>query len=352
MATAAAPPDLQPLVAVQGQNRAQLTQQAVEIAASSAAGFTGWYDSTQITDWAADMVKALRPILQVLALNTDAYMATAISDLAGTRFRPAGPIDVTDLRAGITQAGAYARAANAYRWQQYQFDQIARLIETDLPKAEKMLDLASPVDAAVERVKAVADTDTQLVVRAQAQQTMMAAQDKGLVTGWRRVIHPELSAQGSCGLCVAASDRVYKVNDLQPIHQRCNCIPAPILDGKDPGGVLNDLDLARLYKDAGSTGAKDLKRTRYQVSEHGELGPVLNDGTFRTPRRVRESTDQNTRPKTPEERQVALERIHRDLAQALPKLRDLAHDKPQQWDAYLDNVEQRVAEIEKELTAA
>lgn len=323
----------------------------MQIAASSAAGFTGWYSVDQITTWTAELVKLLTPILRVLALNTDAYMAQAVTDLSGRHLRPVGPVDVTQLRRGITQAGAYGRAADAYRWQQSQYDQIARLVNTDLPKAESMLGLVTPRQAAVERVTAVANTDTQLVVRAQAQRTMRAGEDKGLMTGWRRVIHPELAINGTCGLCVAASDRIYKVSDLQPIHRRCNCVPAPILNGRDPGSLLNAADLTRLYKDAGSTGAKDLKRTRYQISDHSEIGPVLNDGTFRTPRRVRESTRQNVQPKTPAERRQTVERIHRELSGALPALQDLAHESPKQWGSYLQNMEHRVAELERELAA-
>lgn len=347
----ATPPDLQPLVAAQGQTRVSLTDQAMAIAAESARGFTEWYSADQITTWAAGLVKLLDPILWVLAVNTDAYMAQAVTDIAGRRLRPVGPVDASQLRRGITQAGAYARAADAYRWQQHQYDQIARLVTTDLPKAESMLGLVTPGQAAIERVQAVANTDTQLVVRAQAQRTMQAGEDKGLVTGWRRVIHPELAINGTCGLCVAASDRIYKVSDLQPIHRRCNCVPAPILDGRDPGSLLNTADLNRLYKDAGSTGAKDLKRTRYQVSDHSELGPVLNDGTFRTPRRVRESTRQNVQPKTPAERRQAVERIHRDLTVILPTLQDLAHESPKQWGAYVQQMQHRVAELEHELAA-
>jgi hypothetical protein len=347
----------QGLVAAQGQQRQALTAQAVAIAASSAAGFTGWYSSEQITEWAAKLVQTLEPILRLLARTTDAYTARAVTDLTGTRLAPTGPVDVHNLRSGgITHAGAYARAADVYRWQQHQFDQIAKLATDDLPKAEQMLDLEDPIKAAIDRVTDVADTDTQLVVRAQAQQTLIAGEDKGLVTAWRRVFHPELSLHGSCGLCIAASDRIYKVSNLMPIHQRCNCIPVPITEARDafgredPGQGLNDADIGRLYKDAGSTGGKDLKRTRYQIDEHGELGPVLNDGTFR-PRKVRESTAVNRKPLTDEERRQRVERIHAELLSYQPRVEELAYDSPQQWGKYAENLQQRIAELGRELAA-
>jgi hypothetical protein len=95
------------------------------------------------------------------------------------------------------------------------------------------------------------------------------------VIGYRRVIHPELSRSGVCGLCITASDRVYKVGELRPIHANCKCTIAPVTEEHDPGDDLNKVDLAALYDDGGGTSGAHLKRTRYQVDEHGELGPVL-----------------------------------------------------------------------------
>jgi hypothetical protein len=72
-----------------------------------------------------------------------------------------------------------------------------------------------------------------------------------------------------------ASDRTYKSKDLMALHDRCKCTVLPIVNGQDPGLTLNGADLAAFYKSAGSTGAADLKKTRYVVHQHGELGPVL-----------------------------------------------------------------------------
>ena len=44
----------------------------------------------------------------------------------------------------------------------------------------------------------------------------------------------------------------------------------------DPGHKLNQDDLNRLYEHAGGTTAgAALKKTRYQIVQHNELGPVL-----------------------------------------------------------------------------
>jgi len=127
-----------------------------------------------------------------------------------------------------------------------------------------------------ERVKIIAGTNLSLAER-EAENLFLreAKRQSAKVIGWRRVIHPEVSRSGSCGLCVAASDRIYKVEDLKPIHNRCRCETLPITKDNDPGDELNQADLNQLYKDAGGTYAADLKRTRYRVDEHGELQAVL-----------------------------------------------------------------------------
>lgn len=107
------------------------------------------------------------------------------------------------------------------------------------------------------------------------------------VTGYRRIIHPEVSlargGEGTCGLCIAASTRIYKIADLMPLHDRCACevLPILVIDGEtvDPGLTLNQADLnallKQLYSDADDNTAAKLKRTRYREVEHGELGPYL-----------------------------------------------------------------------------
>lgn len=95
------------------------------------------------------------------------------------------------------------------------------------------------------------------------------------VTGWRRIIHPELSRGGTCGLCVAATSRIYRTGNLKPIHDGCHCGVLPIVGGEDPGDALNRLDLGDLYDDAGqTTDGWTLKQTRYQVGADGQLEAV------------------------------------------------------------------------------
>lgn len=130
--------------------------------------------------------------------------------------------------------------------------------------------------AADSRIAGIVDNNLILAQRLAEQQTLSAVRDLDKrVHGYRRVIHPELSKGGVCGMCVAAASRRYYLRDLKPIHDRCNCSIAPITDEHDIGDLLNSDDLDTLYDQAGSTYNRDLKKTRYELVDHHELGPVL-----------------------------------------------------------------------------
>jgi hypothetical protein len=138
------------------------------------------------------------------------------------------------------------------------------------------VDDAHANDAAEQRIASLVDGNLILAQRLAEQQTLSVVRDLDKrVHGYRRVIHPELSKGGVCGMCVAAASRRYYVNQLKPIHGRCACTIAPITDEHDIGDLLNRDDLDTLYDHAGSTRGKDLKRTRYEIQHHNELGPVL-----------------------------------------------------------------------------
>lgn len=123
------------------------------------------------------------------------------------------------------------------------------------------------------RIQVMADTDLTLAMRESARSTLAPVE---AITGYRRIIHPELSRDGSCGLCVVASDRKYHRGDLLDIHEGCHCTVLPIVGESDPGLSLNAEDLAALYKAAGdSTSGDDLRRVRVKTEIHGDIGPVL-----------------------------------------------------------------------------
>lgn len=133
-----------------------------------------------------------------------------------------------------------------------------------------------------ERAERMVSHDVQASSRNTHQLAMRQLSDKK-VTGFRRVIHPELSESGqSCGLCIVASTMRYTRRDLLPIHAGCNCETVEIfdIDGVefDPGHQINLEDLEVFYREAGdSTHGWDLKRGRYKVIDHPEYGPTLTN---------------------------------------------------------------------------
>lgn len=252
------------MVAAHAQARERLQDVAVQAASEIVRSFGAWYDTKKITKMARDVVAAVEGPQRATASITDAYLTRVVTTLRGRQAKPVGAVGVGDLRDGVTHEGAYGRLADQSRY----------LLSTGL-------DEQTVNDRAVERAAVMASTDTDLAFRAQAQKVMIVRR----VDGYRRVIHPELSLGGTCGLCIVASDRVYSSGDLMPIHARCRCTILPIVNGRDIGYRLNKGDLSTLYADAGATAADKLKRTRYVVHEHGELGPQLRaagDG-FRGP---------------------------------------------------------------------
>lgn len=124
---------------------------------------------------------------------------------------------------------------------------------------------------AFQRAEMLAMTDNILARRDAA----LAQAVRESVTHYRRVIRPELSKTGTCGLCIAASTRVYKTSELMPIHTRCKCEVVPILGSDDIGERFNLADMERIYAATPGTRREDLIKTRYRVDELPELGPVL-----------------------------------------------------------------------------
>jgi hypothetical protein len=263
--------DVQQLVVAQAVVRQDLGAQAAAATADRVRSFNGWYDTAAITALCDRIVREVEARQRQTASATDAYLSRVLTILRGRPTPPAGSVKVTGLRVGVTHAGAYGRLADQFR---YEISQ-----GTPAPAA---------LEHVVTRAETMAATDTDLAFRAQAQKVMIVRK----VDGWRRIIHPEMSRGGTCGLCVAASDRTYKRGDLMALHDRCHCTVLPIVNGQDPGLDLNGQDLRVLYAKAGSTGAADLKKARYVIHMHGELGPVLRAAgdAWRSPSRVAADT--------------------------------------------------------------
>ena len=132
--------------------------------------------------------------------------------------------------------------------------------------------LTDPFDNSSDSLGFLAEDELDNVTRAVAARVYTAR--KG-ITGYRRVVHPELSRAGTtCGLCIAASQRFYHKADLAKIHDNCHCAVVPIVQSIDPGQILNSRELAALYKAAGGTDRESLKNVRF-TPEGGDLGKEI-----------------------------------------------------------------------------
>lgn len=233
---------------------AGLKDSATGAATAAWGGFTGWYSAEKVAQQAQDMSVLSTSAQDAVTAMFARYVAELVAMLRGeTR------VDVPDVRLQPVRRGAdlvrvHARPAEVFK-------ENFALVGDEFTALER----------SIQRSVQLIETDIMLAAR-QAQQDAMVALE---VTHYRRVLRPELSDSGPCGLCVVASDRIYKVSDLLPLHDRCACQTVPVVEGLDPGARINAEDLKRLYAGAGSSGAADLKRTRVSVNEHGELGPVL-----------------------------------------------------------------------------
>lgn len=216
--------------------------------------FTGWYAASQVREAAARAAEVSLAAQQATTGLFTEYTAQVAAAMSGSPRVEVPKVVLEPVRNGADPLLVHARPAAVFK------RTFALTADDD-----------EALRRAVERAIQLAETDIMLAAR-QAQQKAMA--ELGL-RGYRRVLRPELSESGPCGLCVVAADRVYRTGELMPIHGRCKCLTVPVGGELDPGWRLNRDDLDRLYKTAGSTSAKDLKRLRVSVNEHGELGPVL-----------------------------------------------------------------------------
>lgn len=253
-------------------SRAAIEKKVLGIVTRLVSGFDGWYDAPKIGAWTAQIVKAVEAAQTSTATMTDSYLSQVASEIIGKSVLPVGAVDPSGLRAGVTHQGVYGRLADQWRYQE-SLGTSADLIAQGV------------ASRAVSMVK----TDLQL---ASTHQTRRFTTRRG-ITGYRRVIRPELSKERAvCGLCIAASDQLYGSGDLMPVHDNCHCAVMPVKNGVDPGRAVNREDLDRIYAEAGSNYADPLIDTKFVVHEHGEIGPVLarEGDAFRGPSDVAAAT--------------------------------------------------------------
>ena len=290
-------PDVTALVAQAVTGAARITSHMSVVTAQMITGLwdvTDPYDGRSVQDFTTQagrlIVSAQRSVatattssqlLQLRALGIDTNVTVTIPDDvrgAGVHF---GSDDVTvHAKPKVTvkyhPAGAPVSRETVMKADAAPEKLFNRAVVTYRYNRAQGADHATANGLAEQRIGDLVDGNVMLAQRLAEQQTLKQVQDvDARVVGYRRVFHPELSKGGTCGMCVVASDRVYKVEELKPIHLRCVCTVSPVTTEHDPGHRLNGEDLKRLYAEGGGTAAKNLKRTRYTIEHHDELGPVL-----------------------------------------------------------------------------
>ena len=251
------------------------------------------YDDKQVADFAAKAAEVMGTAQTAMA-RTSAAAQTRQLALLGVKVAEGAPDVPLDVRGRPKVAGDGVDITAKPVTVDYADGGKAKVSAADMTTAEvfkrpaagfRWVDStdskADPQQVAGLRIDTLVDDNLMLAQRAAAQDVIAKAVDLGKgakVIGYRRVLHPELSRGGSCGLCIAASTQIYHVKKLMPIHTRCHCDVAAVTENDDPADVLNAHDLGQLYQLAKGRGSYDrtaLSNVRYKVDEHGELGPVL-----------------------------------------------------------------------------
>ncbi len=256
---------------------ASLTELMISQLVALWGAFDAWYDEDLVRARAARSATIVEAGQRQMRLRQGAYLRFIFRQLQVPFPQVPAPVFPLYPRIGITPDDVWLRPAEQYRYH--------RSIGETADQA---------LDAAVNRATVLADTEASLARRDESQKVFKAS---ARVTGYRRIIHPELSKTGTCGLCVVAADRTYSIDELLPIHDFCNCGVLPVTEDSDPGLNLNQDDLEKLYAEAGGTGAGGLLNVRYVINDHGELGPVLTNAEHKFTDRAGRERDSTVRPR-------------------------------------------------------
>lgn len=242
------------LATKQAQARDSLIVQLLKLLFGVWGGFNSWDDVDIVNGMAAKSATIVDSANQSSRLLTRSFQTSVLQQIAHKQ-KPLPALVNAYPRANVTASEVYHRPVEQFIW--------ARRNGLPFPDSDQ---------AFRDRLTDVATQDVKLADRDEAQRVLEAQE----IERWRRVIHPELSKSGTCGLCIVASQRIYTTGTLMSMHgPSCNCTVMGITASHDPGLKLNDDDLKTIYAAAGSTAAEDLQNTRITINEHGELGPVL-----------------------------------------------------------------------------
>lgn len=240
--------------------RAQLTERLIAMLAAIFAGLGSWRDA-DAEKFAAQAGPLVTGAQQALASMIAAGLTHQASEALGeTVPAPRLPsASVVQLRP-IPAREVYARPFREV-W--------AALADgKTLPEA---------IEQGQSRLAELADGDMQLTYAHAHRAGMQALPEEAQPSGWRRV----LRGPSSCALCVLASTHRYTIEDLNPIHPRCDCAVEPIF-GRDEHRAADDAALERVHaavrelSGETSRSGRGVDYRQIQITQtHGELGPML-----------------------------------------------------------------------------
>lgn len=241
---------------------------------------TNPYDDRSVGAFATDagrvMLQAQRTVGQITASSRTQQLRMSGVDVTVS---PQVPDNVRGRkRVTVTYAdGAERAVARGESDTDMVMERVAKEYRTRAAEGRKHLDA---LEAADRRLAAILDGNLQRARTIVEERSIQQAATKTVdldrkVIGYRRVIHPEMSKGGVCGMCVVAADRKYKVGDLKAIHLECKCTVMEIFKDFDPGQQLNGKDLGAIYGASDGNARDLLKRVRYKLVDHEELGVVL-----------------------------------------------------------------------------
>jgi hypothetical protein len=249
--------------------------------------FNRWYFQREVDAVARDLRDAVRDAQEIVGDQTEEYL-DGIFDILGVRKTRAGERMHVRLPARLRKVDPLT-----------EWNRPAR--EARVQRLFNGLDEFDANELALQRAERQARMDLALARQEAERQRWDVSGD---IIGFRRILHPELSDTGPCGLCVVAADRIYSKGDLKELHNGCVCTVFPIVKAGDltidPGRTMNEDELQAIYDAAGgSNRRRELQRVRMEVLEHGELGPILVDGRNNN-RATRKPTDLKSTKSTQE----------------------------------------------------
>lgn len=228
----------------------------------------GGVSDAEIARYVAVVVPAMAGAEAATARMVAGYLTQLSWEDTGMRFPFAVDPDDLQIRNGVAPTRVYARPAIEAR-----------------TAVKRGSSVSEAVAAAAAKARNLALTDVSLAQRGAS--NLALGQDTRVV-GYRRVL-----TGASCAFCATAATQRYHVEQLMPLHPKCDCGVAPIYGSSDSGRTVNADLLEDMKAQGGPEYWKDkgwgvddegVIRERREVPLRDDDGEVLRrpDGRQRT----------------------------------------------------------------------